>query len=90
MTATTSKGRTLPLGRIAGTAVLAVAVAMPYAMGLWWTWQTLLRHLIAPIGLLALIGAVLAPIQLVRDIVEADREDRADAEAGRSTTVETP
>jgi hypothetical protein len=29
-----------------------------------------------PIGILATLGAVLAPVQLVRDVIHADRSDR--------------
>lgn len=61
---------------VLGTAVLAIATAVPYAMGLWAAWVFLFRGMPMPFGVIAMAGAASAPVLLVRDIIMADREDR--------------
>jgi len=60
---------------------VTLATALLYAGGLWATWITLFSHLALPLGIAAMIGAAVAPIQLVADIVTADRADRAARDA---------
>lgn len=62
--------------RLVGTAVLTIAAAVPYAAGIWTAWVHLFSRLPMPLGVLATLGAVIAPVQLVRDVLHADREDR--------------
>lgn len=62
--------------RLVGTGLLTIATAVPYAAGIWSAWENLFSRLPMPIGILATIGAVLAPVQLVRDVMYADRMDR--------------
>lgn len=62
--------------RLVGTGMLTVATAVPYAAGIWSAWVYLFSRLPMPVGLLALMGIVIAPIQLVRDVLAADRMDR--------------
>lgn len=66
--------------RLAAAAILAAATAVPYAAGLWTAWELMFSRLPLPLGLLALAGAAVAPVQLVREIVSADRVERATGE----------
>lgn len=68
--------RTKAIGRLIGTTVLiAVSVAI-YMAGIWTAWAFLFSRLPMPFGILVMLGAAIAPIQMVRDIIEADRTDR--------------
>ena len=62
--------------RLVGTAVLTVATAVPYAAGIWAAWVYLFSRLPLPFGILAMLGTAIAPVQLVRDVLHADRQDR--------------
>jgi hypothetical protein len=67
---------TKSIGRLIGTTVLiAVSVAI-YMAGMWTAWAFLFGRLPTPFGILVMLGAAIAPIQMVRDVIEADRTDR--------------
>lgn len=72
--------------RLVGTGVLTVATAVPYAAGIWSAWVYLFSKLPMPIGILATIGIAIAPVQLIRDVLHADRLDR---NTGKDTSSET-
>lgn len=87
----TDRGAAMSAPRLVGTVLLTLATAVVYAGGLWASWTFLFSHLPTPLGVLAAIGAALAPIQLVADIISADRADRraADAQArGKDETLD--
>ena len=69
--------------RLVGTAVLTIATAVPYAAGIWSAWEYLFSGLPMPIGILATLGTVIAPVQLIRDVLHADRTDRQRKESGK-------
>lgn len=62
--------------RLAGTVLLAIVAAMPIGAGMWSLWTVLLVRLPTAIGLLALLGIALAPLQLVRDLIAIERSGR--------------
>lgn len=76
------RGAALAAPRFAGTVLLTLATSLLYAGGLWAAWLTLFSHLALPLGIAAIIGTAIAPVQLVADIVMADRADRAARDAG--------
>lgn len=75
------------IGRLLGTGVLTVATAVPYAAGIWMAWAYLFSRLPMPFGIIATIGIIVAPFQLVRDILAADRSDKAAREAGQQDEI---
>lgn len=62
--------------RLVGTLILTVVTAPPYVAGAWMAWAYLLSELPMPFGIMAMMGIIVAPVQLVRDILAADRVDR--------------
>lgn len=66
--------------KMVGTAVLTIAFAMPYVLGIWTMWGLFFVRLPLPIGIIVILGLVVAPYQLVRDILEARERDRQKAE----------
>lgn len=74
------------LWRLIGTAVLTAATAVPYAAGMWSAWVYLYSRLPMPLGILVMLGIAIAPIQLMRDIIDADRVDRIRKEEEKPET----
>lgn len=62
--------------RLMGTLLVAIVTVTTYAAGLWMAWEYLYSMLPTPFGIIALAGSVLAPVQLVRELLDADRNDR--------------
>lgn len=70
--------------RLAGTILVTIVTAMPLGAGIWSLWTVLLNRLPTAIGLLALVGILVAPVQLIRDILDIDRSGRAPEEEGEA------
>ncbi len=66
------------IGRLIGTTVLITVSVAIYMAGMWTAWAYLFNRLPTPFVILVMLGAAIAPIQMVRDVIEADRNDRND------------
>lgn len=64
--------------RLAGTTLLILVSAMVYLSGLWMIYTYIFATAPDILRIIATVSAAIAPIQLVADIVVADREDRAE------------
>lgn len=64
------------LKTMVGTLVLTIASAMPYTLGILAMWENYFIRLPLPVAVIVTIGLIVAPIQLVRDIIEALERDR--------------
>lgn len=73
------------LKTMVGTLVLTIAFAMPYALGILAMWERYFIRLPLSIAIIVTAGLIVAPFQLVRDIVEALERDRKKAEEKQKT-----
>lgn len=63
------------IARLTGTIILVIVSAMPFGAGIWSLWTVLLSRLPMVIAIPALVGIVVAPIQLMRDLVHFSGRD---------------
>lgn len=64
--------------RLAGTVLLILSSTITYLGGLWLVWFQLFAGVPTPLRIIVVAAAALAPIQLVADMISADRADRAE------------
>ena len=70
------------IANVTATTLLAIVAVTTYVAGIWTAWGFLFHKLPMPFGYLCVAGCVVAPVQLIIDLIKEKKEKTENETAG--------